>query len=400
MHTVVRLPTYLAVISCECGCRCLCMLPSGRKFEFGWSAESFKTLNVQGCGISFIIVHRFLEDMAAFVQTLQYHLFPSACTHPLTPLQPVDSALPDTAIPMLINLTHVSVMLPETGWSSTVFVLNSGNVRIEPSASGRILRNHVQASLTEYAPRHCTHHMESALLTTPMWLFKGKRFECRKMPVEMAQGILLFESGRTVGICQDVAFELELNNTKTPRTASAASDIPPVDTNPFDQLLTVVIKNPTFYRMRVQRSEENDCTRIHHRKFAHGSTIVMSLERRLGTHAPSVTVFWAHLQVLAGEAQFSQMMRTLFGNLGEEGFDMPFDHSDLPAGTFIPAQEPPPSLQLPDDDGVVFTTNIELGEAMFLTEAKSRLHCDSGARLAQTELSSTKVQHTLTAGGI
>lgn len=55
---------------------------------------------------------------------------------------------------VLITLSSVSIIVPETGWSSNMLVLNADLIEIQPRANGRTLRNHVQASLKELAPTH------------------------------------------------------------------------------------------------------------------------------------------------------------------------------------------------------------------------------------------------------
>lgn len=111
-----------------------------------------------------------------------------------------------------------------------------------------------------------------------------------------------------------------------------------------------------------------------------------------------MTVFWANAQILAGEAQFSQLMRTLFGNLGERGFDSTDSQDGLPPGSFIPAQDTPYSLRLPESEIITFTTNIELGEGTFMAEGEGAQDQGTGPSLVQMEMGSTKIQHTLTAG--
>ena len=39
-------------------------------------------------------------------------------------------------------------------------------------------------------------------------------------------------------------------------------------------------------------------------------------------NAPAVTVHWPWQHILAGEAQFSQLMHVIFGNLAERGFNV------------------------------------------------------------------------------
>eukprot|EP00892_Ulva_mutabilis_P007518 jgi/Ulvmu1/5138/UM021_0155.1 len=326
-------------------------------------------LHIQSCGVSCIFLHRFMADIVYFGQTLLARIVPAATADKANRSCKSKARLSQIAMATLINLTNVSMIFPETGWSSDAFVMNSANIRIEPYADGSTLRNHVQASLRE------------------------------KLPASMAQRIMSFKQEETVGCCQDVAFELGSISHQAAQPGTQAVALHrsrPVDNRNCKQLLTAVVKAPKLFWMRVHPRTQLHPAKIQHREFGHGSSIVLSLEM---TSSPSITLFWANLQVLASEAHFSQVMRTLFGNLGENGFDLPAQNRIPPLGTFTSAQQTPTRLQLPDDACIAFTTNIELGAATFLTEADSSQEGQEAQCLVQTELTSCKVQHKQTVGG-
>lgn len=109
-------------------------------------------LVVQGCGISFIYVHRFLLDVLQFVDSSYEAVHTSLLDH----LEGEDCAsvadCAQNSVEVSIHFRIVSVIIPETGWSSNMFVINTHLIEIQPRANGQVLKNEVQASLKELVP--------------------------------------------------------------------------------------------------------------------------------------------------------------------------------------------------------------------------------------------------------
>lgn len=212
--------------------------------------------------------------------------------------------------------------------------------------------------------------------------------------------MLRFKDHEAVGLCQDTAFDLvpvpALLPTST--TGIRLKRMTTSSNHHGERFFTAVVHGPKLYWMSLQKTASLGKSCITHREFAYGSSIVISFEQRGSESQPCMTVFWANAQILAGEAQFSQLMRTLFGNFGERGFDSTESHNGLPPGSFIPAQDTPCSLRLPESEMITLTTNIELGESTFVAEGRGAPDQGTGPSLVQMELGSTKIQHTLTAG--
>lgn len=217
----------------------------------------------------------------------------------------------------------------------------------------------------------------------------------------MVEGRLSFKQYKAVGCCQDIAYDI--GTGRAPWSTASTFDykskhMASNSRHPVDHFLVAVVHSPTFYWMMVQKNSATRRDLTMYRELASGSSVVVSYEADFGGTQACMTVFWANAQILAGEAQFSQLMRTLFGNLSERGFDATGYCSCPSVGSFVPTQDTPSSLQLPDTEIIQFTTNIELGESIFVAEGEGLQHSGTGPDLVQMELGSTKIQHKLTAG--
>lgn len=113
-----------------------------------------------------------------------------------------------------------------------------------------------------------------------------------------------------------------------------------------------------------------------------------------------MTISWGTAQILAGEAQFSQMMRTLSGNFRESGFDASNAGIFTQAGTYTPVPQTPPSLRPPNTGLETFIVNVELGNSVFVVEAHDQQRQGAVKCLVQMELANTKIQHRLHEGSV
>lgn len=151
-------------------------------------------------------------------------------------------------------------------------------------------------------------------------------------------------------------------------------------------------------------SYDDDAT-VRGRDFAEGGTILVTLESGASTAGRAVTIHWPWQNVLAGETQFAQLMRSIFGNLSEVGFGVPPVDPVLDVGE---PQPPPPqlpcSLRLPASQPVQSAINVVLGRTFFCAEAPhSEAEGDlegCGALLVHMHLANSRVQHRSTAGAL
>jgi hypothetical protein len=165
-----------------------------------------------------------------------------------------------------------------------------------------------------------------------------------------------------------------------------------------------ILEAPELYWVQCQRGQgvaPQDA--VIARDFAEGSSMLVVLERADPAARTAVTIHWPWQNVLAGEAQYSQIMHTCFGNLAELGFDAPQPMPPLAVGECHPQARPlPSSLRLPENKPVLFALNVASQQMFFCVEA---LHlpvygdCTGcGRQLAHVHLLRSKVQVRMTAG--
>jgi hypothetical protein len=205
---------------------------------------------------------------------------------------------------------------------------------------------------------------------------------------------LVFEEHAVSGSLADVALELALNSPPTresichkmfrmPEAASRGCDV-------------LILDSPVMYWMCGQGEP---CSKTRYRQFARGSTLVCALETATADCDVEATIVWPYQQVLAGECQFAQLMRTIFGNFSETGFDansfQPVPHF----GSKLPVLSAPADMRVPKNKRRKMSTNVEMRETAFLTEALcSEPNAGFGRRLAEVRLWNAKVQHVLLEG--
>lgn len=123
-------------------------------FQHPSFAAQSQTLTVQSFGISCIFIYRFLADLLQFFKASQ-EAVPTSLLRRLESEGSTTSGNPrQSNVNVLMHFSSVSIIVPETGWSSSMLVLNADLIEIQPRANGRTLRNHVQGSLKESAPTH------------------------------------------------------------------------------------------------------------------------------------------------------------------------------------------------------------------------------------------------------
>lgn len=161
----------------------------------------------------------------------------------------------------------------------------------------------------------------------------------------------------------------------------------------------LILDTPVVYWMR---SQQEPSVMTHYRQFARGNTLVAAVERPGVGCDVEATIVWPYQQLLAGECQFSQLMRTIFGNFGETGFDAPSTAKPLvPYGTKLPVHSPPTDMNVPMHKRRMMCTNLDMKETAFLTEALcSDPSAGHGTRLAELRLWNGKVSHALMEGVI
>lgn len=129
------------------------------------------------------------------------------------------------------------------------------------------------------------------------------------------------------------------------------------------------------------------------RDWAEGGTIAVVVEPACDECA-AITVHWPWQGILAGEAQFGLLMRVIFNNLAEHGFDLPIPQWEWQADPTQPPAKPlPPSLALPADQALRVLVNVALGQTFFCAEAVGQ-PC-AAARSAQSAGS----RHAVTSAG-
>lgn len=149
------------------------------------------------------------------------------------------------------------------------------------------------------------------------------------------------------------------------------------------------------------------CSWVHRvtaRDWAEGGTIAVVMEPS-DQNCSAVTVHWPWQGILAGEAQFSLLMRVISHNLAERGFDAAVPLWEWRRDPTLPAARPlPDSLALPADQPLRVLVNVALGQTYFCVEAARRMRADESnlpgrARLlACALLSNAKVQYKMTTG--
>lgn len=137
------------------------------------------------------------------------------------------------------------------------------------------------------------------------------------------------------------------------------------------------------------------------RTFARGSDMLIVLEPDALTAGVALSVHWPWQNVLAGEAQFAQLMYTMIGNLGELGGEASAS-GRRKSMTAIAAQPAlPESLRLADEpDSVVI--NVSMQRTFFDVEghAADNLLSGQGPELARMRLSDSNVQVRIAAGAL
>lgn len=207
---------------------------------------------------------------------------------------------------------------------------------------------------------------------------------------------LVFEQHAEPGSLSDVAQRLAMSHPLTRqsvcdrmcgRSEAASGGICDV----------LILDTPVLYWMCSQQ-EPSITTR--YRQFAHGNTLVAAVERPGVGCDMEATIVWPYQQLLAGECQFSQLMRTIFGNFEETGFDAPLTAKPLvPYGTKLPVHSPPTDMNVPVHKRRMMCTNLDMKETAFLTEALcSEPSAGHGTRLAELRLWNGKVSHVLMEG--
>lgn len=159
----------------------------------------------------------------------------------------------------------------------------------------------------------------------------------------------------------------------------------------------LVMDSPIMYWMC---QEQSSMPMTHYRPFARGNSLVAAVERPGVDGDMELTIAWPYQQLLAGECQFSQLMRTIFGNLGESGFDaVATSGLVVPLGSAFPVPSAPADMNVPPDADRKVCTNVEMKETVFLTEALCHEpEAGHGTRLAELRLWNAKVQHVLMDG--
>lgn len=116
------------------------------------AVETTKRLIVSACDISFIIVNRFLMDLFQLVEAVHMAHTPTTPQQSKIEVDGSDMHLMHEKTKLLVHLSRVSVIVPESGWSSNMFAVNAGLIQLIPYADGEVLKNQVQESLKESAP--------------------------------------------------------------------------------------------------------------------------------------------------------------------------------------------------------------------------------------------------------
>jgi hypothetical protein len=140
------------------------------------------------------------------------------------------------------------------------------------------------------------------------------------------------------------------------------------------------------------------------RDFAEGGTLVVVIESTASRGVVS-TVHWPWQNILAGEAQFAQILNIVHGNIAEPGFDAQQRPPPLAVGAPQPQPRPlPDSFSLPAEQPPRFIVNVVLQRTFFSTEA---LHDPArdvsggcGRPIACVHLSNSLVQYTMTTGAL
>jgi hypothetical protein len=183
------------------------------------------------------------------------------------------------------------------------------------------------------------------------------------------------------------------NQQEHESVCQAAAQVP--DNSGAETVL--IVDSPMMYWMS---SQEKQPFTTNCREFARGSSILTAVQIPGAGKPVEATVFWGHAEVLAGECQYSQLMRTIFGNFAEIGFDATSTvHTVVPIGSPMPVHDPPDDLRAPPDRRRCVVTNVDLGHVAFLTEKLCSCPDDGfGEQLAESRLWNAKVQHVLMAG--
>lgn len=164
----------------------------------------------------------------------------------------------------------------------------------------------------------------------------------------------------------------------------------------------LILDTPVMYWLCSQQEllPDKPSMMTRYRQFACGNTLVAAVES-LGVDCEvEATIVWPYQQLLAGECQFSQLMRTIFGNFAENGFDAPpIAKPVVPFGSKLPVHSAPVDMKVPQHTNRSMCTNLDMKETAFLTEALcTEPNAGCGTRLVELRMWNAKVQHVLMEG--
>jgi hypothetical protein len=286
-----------------------------------------------------------------------------------TPVSPEPVRARSTTV--AVSLTDLLVIIPQTSWSQDLLCISVPKLRIVPKPDAGWLGDTLQAM--------------------------------HDRPIREAEDVFSAFPPAKAEDLETALFRLLARKGRAPdRRPEQTQQIPPFPDLPKHEVATgttaFVLEDPELYWMQCKPGA------VISREFAEGSSMLVVLETAAAAATGvAVTIHWPWQNVLAGEAQFSQIMRTLFGNVSELGFDVPPPVCQLAVGESQPQARPlPSSLRLPETEGISYVVNIALQQTFFCVEALHRPECgDSagcGKQLAHVHLTNSKVQVRMTTG--
>ena len=169
--------------------------------------------------------------------------------------------------------------------------------------------------------------------------------------------------------------------------------------------LAIHMQHPAlFWASTVTTSPgETSCTAasqtITARRFARGGDLLVVLEPKAIGSGLAMSVHWPWQNVLAGEAQFAQLMYTIFGNLGELG-DVTSEATRRKAAVVSTALPVLPRSLALKGEPVAMVINVCMQRTFFDIEAHATdsVFSGQGPELARMHLSDAHVQVRITKG--